>query len=198
LSSNQAYIDEELLLRIADGDEKAFESYFHHYFPQIQPLIENIIDSRAASKDVIQDIFLNIWINRAKLPEIRNMRSWVFTLAYHQSYSWIRKQTRQTNVLGNVQGEQAGDTTQEYSAFRETGKLIEEAVRRKLTKQQQNIYRLSRESHLSIPEIAEQLKLSPNTIKNTLVSALKEIRQYLKDNGILLPAFLLMIPLQLY
>lgn len=197
MSLNQVYIEEELLSRIAEGDEKAFEQYFFHYFPQIQPLIENIVDSRAASKDVIQDIFLNIWINRAKLPDVKNMRSWIFTLAYHQSYSWLRKQTRQANVLDGVAGDASGNTTLDYSAFRETGRLIENAVRHRLTKQQQNIYRLSRESHLTIPEIAERLGLSPNTIKNTLVSALKEIRNYLKEQGIVLPVFLLLLPTSL-
>jgi RNA polymerase sigma-70 factor (ECF subfamily) len=187
------YNEKELLLQISEGDEKAFETFFFYYFPQIQPLIANIIDSQTASKDVIQDIFLNIWINRAKLPELQNMRSWIFTVAYHQSYSWLRKQKNRNNAMAAMEGIHTENPTADYTAFRETEKLIQEAVQHRLTKQQQKIYRLSREQHLTIPEIAAQLGLSPNTIKNTLVSALKEIRSYLQDHGILLPSTLLMI-----
>lgn len=186
--------EKELLLRISEGDEKAFEAFFFYYFPQIQPLIAEIIDSQTASRDVIQDIFLNIWINRGKLPEIQNMRSWIFTVAYHQSYSWLRKQKTRNNATAAIDTPDATNAIEEYTAFRETGKLIQEAVQTRLTRQQQNIYRLSREHHLTIPEIAERLGLSPNTVKNTLVSALKEIRHYLQEHGILLPSVVLIIP----
>jgi RNA polymerase sigma factor (sigma-70 family) len=194
LDKTSLHNEKELLLRISEGDEKAFETFFFYYFPQIQPLIADIVDSQTASKDVIQDIFLNIWINRAKLPEIQNMHAWIFTVAYHQSYSWLRKQKRKNNAIAAIHGPHQENTAEEYAAFRETGKLIQEAVQHRLTKQQQKIYRLSREHHLTIPEIAARLGLSPNTIKNTLVSALKEIRNYLQEHGTLLPSTLLIIP----
>jgi RNA polymerase sigma factor (sigma-70 family) len=185
--------ERELLRQISEGDEKAFETFFFYYFPQIQPLIAGIIDSQIASKDVIQDIFLNILINRTKLPDILNVRAWVFTLAYHQSYSWLKKQKRRNKAVSAIPGMANPNSTEEFNAFKETSKLVQEAVEQRLTKQQQNIYRLSREHHLTIPEIAARLGLSPNTVKNTLVSALKEIRQYLTEHGILLPSVLLLM-----
>ena len=41
------------------------------------------------------------------------------------------------------------------------------------------VYQLSRDQGLNLQEIAARLRLSPNTVKNHLVIALKFIRKYL-------------------
>jgi RNA polymerase sigma-70 factor (ECF subfamily) len=53
------------------------------------------------------------------------------------------------------------------------------------------IFELSRFEEKSFEEISQELSISKNTIKNQLVSALKQIRQVLEKNEILiLAAFL--------
>jgi RNA polymerase sigma-70 factor (ECF subfamily) len=49
--------------------------------------------------------------------------------------------------------------------------------------QRQRIYRMSREQGLKPADIAEALSLSVNTVKNVLVTALKEIRNHLAAAG---------------
>lgn len=49
---------------------------------------------------------------------------------------------------------------------------------------------MSRDEGKSIPEIAAILNISPNTVKNALVAALKFIREYLVKYGVI---FLLML-----
>jgi RNA polymerase sigma-70 factor (ECF subfamily) len=51
-----------------------------------------------------------------------------------------------------------------------------EQVLSKMPKQQQLIFRMSRHQELSYDEIAEELNLSRNTVKNHLVAALKTLR----------------------
>lgn len=50
---------------------------------------------------------------------------------------------------------------------------------------------MSRDEGRSIPEIAAVLNISPNTVKNALVSSLKFIREYLAKYGIIF--FLLLL-----
>lgn len=181
-----------LFYRIAQGDEAAFETLFHLYVPRIQPVITQIIQEEAPAKDIIQEIFLSIWMSRDKLPDITTPRNWIFKIAYHRSYSWLQKQgvrdkARQVNI---AEGEDYSNLTEENLSFTETTRLIREAIEL-LPPQAKKIYQLSRETDLKIAEIAAQLKLSPQTIKNSLVRSLRSIREYLIKHGIILPLILL-------
>jgi RNA polymerase sigma-70 factor (ECF subfamily) len=49
-----------------------------------------------------------------------------------------------------------------------------------LPRQQKMVYMLSRDKGLSHKEIAEQLQISPNTVKNHIVEALKTLKAQLK------------------
>ena len=61
-------------------------------------------------------------------------------------------------------------------------KLVARAVNH-LSPQRRKIYQLSREQNMTIPEIADHLQISASTVKNTLVTALREIREYLNKAG---------------
>ncbi len=54
-----------------------------------------------------------------------------------------------------------------------------EEVLARLPKQQQLVFRMSRQRELSYDEIAEELHISRNTVKNHLVAALKTLRTQL-------------------
>jgi RNA polymerase sigma-70 factor (ECF subfamily) len=72
--------------------------------------------------------------------------------------------------------------TEERVAFNTMINLIGQAVKQ-LPPQQKKVYRLSREEGLNTEQIAEALKIAPSTVKNTLVRALKFIRDYLEKAG---------------
>jgi DNA-directed RNA polymerase specialized sigma24 family protein len=75
-------------------------------------------------------------------------------------------------------------STHENLALKELNRIIGEAINQ-LPAQRKKIYRMSRDEGMSIPEIASSLNLSPNTVKNALVTALKFIREYLVKYGII-------------
>jgi len=49
--------------------------------------------------------------------------------------------------------------------------------------QQQRVYKLAKEQHLSYEAIAQELSLSPLTVKTHMARALDAIRSYLKRHG---------------
>ena len=67
---------------------------------------------------------------------------------------------------------------------------ITDEVLEKLPKQQQVVFRMSRLEGLNYDEIAEQLNISRNTVKNHLVQAVKNIRFHFDKKGILYVLFL--------
>lgn len=186
-----AYNDRELFRMIAEGDETAFRQLFQSYAPQLQSVIMQLTKTTAVADDIIQETFLRLWISRDKLPDIENPRSWILRIVFHQSFSWLRRQAVHHKALDAISlREETASTTEEEVIYHAIVKSIAEAVQL-LPAQAKRIYLLSREKGLKIPEIALELGLSPNTVKNSLVRSLKSIRERIEQAGHYLPLFLL-------
>ena len=59
---------------------------------------------------------------------------------------------------------------------------IQHAVK-ELTPPQKKVYSMSREKGLKVPEIAEELSLSPNNVRTLLNSSVESIDDYLQNKG---------------
>ena len=189
MKDESLYTDEYLFARIAQGDEAAFERLFYRYLPKLRLVIRKIVKQEAVVNDLIHDIFLNIWIRREQLTEISAPASWIYRVMYNRSLTWVERQHSHQRKRKELQPATAVNDVEEAVFFTETSRLVQEAIRQ-LPPQTQKIYQLSRESGLRIPEIAEALNLSPNTVKNTLVRAGKLIREHLRYHGVVLPLLL--------
>lgn len=176
--------DEKILFaRIAEGDEAAFRKLFHDYMPVVYPMIVQVTKSGPVAEDIIQETFLRLWIHRDRLKEIRNPRAWILRIAYFQAFTFLRDQSIHSKAVANLSTEETNPAdTEQFMAFKHTEELVKQAVD-KLPGQQNKAYRLSREGGLKTAEIAREMGLSEQSVKNTLVRALKFIREYLEKAG---------------
>ncbi|MFB6454233.1 RNA polymerase sigma-70 factor [Chitinophaga sp. Hz27] len=181
-----------LFKQIAAGNETAFEELFHLYAPKILPVITSVVKTDEPQKDILQEIFLGLWLSRDKLDTIETPHNWIFRMVYHRCYSWLQRQgvrTKASEQLGHLQVAVSNDTEEDL-ALSETRNLLQQAVNL-LPPQARRIYQLSRETDMKIADIASQLSISNQTVKNSLVRSLRFIREYLAMHGIVLPIILL-------
>ena len=179
--------EKNLLQQIAQGDETAFSTLFYASLGNLQPFIMKLTRSAADTEEVIQETFLRLWMGRDKLKEVRSIHAWIYTIAANECYKFLKKRSSRENglsVFGN-----AGDAADREDSsvlhelhLKEVNRLVTEAVGR-LPLRRRRIYQLSRDEGMKIPEIAATLHISPNTVKNTLVTSLGFIRKYLADRG---------------
>lgn len=182
----------QLFHRISEGDEEAFGILFRHSVSALYPFILRMVKQQAAAEEVVQASFLRVWLSRDKLPGVEQPKAWLYKVVANECYTWMRREAREMKLrAGSGVGEEADDSLSAEIAMRETRRLIAEAVGH-MPAQRKKIFTMSRQQGMSIPEIAEALELSPNSVKNTLVLALKDIRQYLVRHGRLLPFVILL------
>ena len=182
----EARKEKELFISIAEGNEAAFRELFHLYMPQLYPMILKVTKVENAAEDILQETFLKLWISRDKLAEIENPRAWILRIAYFQAFTFLRKKAIHQKAVDRLSDKAQLDLlrsdTEETIAFSSLQTLVRQAVA-SLPGQRKKIYQISREEGLKIPEIAEQLNLSEQTVKNTLSRSLKLIREYVIRAG---------------
>jgi RNA polymerase sigma-70 factor (family 1) len=167
------------LLLIAQSDEKAFRVFFDRYKERFYAVALKMTRSDAVAQEMVQDVFLKIWQNRTSLPEIIKPDTYFFTVLYRQIYRHYKKLALENKLLKLIaESPHFQNITDETVLAQESTRLINEAIL-KLPKQQQIVFRLSKQDGLSREQIAEQLHISPNTVRNHLADAMQSIRSYL-------------------
>ncbi|MEC5144166.1 sigma-70 family RNA polymerase sigma factor [Chitinophaga sp. 212800010-3] len=180
----------ELFQLISEGDETAFRQLFHIYAPHFRAMALRITQTEAVTEDIIQETFLRLWLSRDRLKEIALPHFWLRRIALYQCFTYLRKQAVHHKAIASLSPVQAVFTPEEDLTYAFMREQVGVAVQQ-LPPQAKRIYLLSREQGLKIPEIAEKLSLSPNTVKNSLVRSLHSIRKHLEQLGMLLPVFIL-------
>jgi RNA polymerase sigma-70 factor (family 1) len=189
LSTELQHSNKDLFVQVAAGDEQAFRQVFHYYTPKLQPFVINIVKSASVAEEIVQEVFLKLWINRQQVGDKDSPSSWLFTVAAHQSFSFLKKVATERRFIDRVKQQMQypvnENPTEDKLFTRENDAMLKEAIEA-LPTQRQAIYRLSREENLSHRQIAAQLRISPNTVKNQMVSAVRSIREYIRKAGALL------------
>ncbi|RBL90228.1 RNA polymerase sigma factor [Chitinophaga flava] len=190
MSSNFLNNENALIQQIASGDEQAFGVFFSYYYPQLFSLVRRFSLNDEDVREALQETFLQVWLQRDMLVEIRQMRGWLLRIATRQCRAVLRKNLlilrSENKVYEDVFYEGESITMTEPTTVAEITKLVRDAVQQ-MPDQRRRIYQLSREEGLKPSEIATHLSLSVSTVKNTLVTALKQIREHLAKAGYPLP-----------
>src|SRR5215211_296009 len=91
---NTAHQEEELLIALSQGSEKAFEEIYHLYSPRLFGRLMKLVKSEAYTQEILQDVFLKIWDHRAAIDPEKSFRSFLFKIAENKAYDFFRKAAR--------------------------------------------------------------------------------------------------------
>lgn len=177
-------LHKEWFRQIAGGDETAFRNLFDTYWEHLYSVALMLTKSEALAEDIVQEIFLKIWNKRTELPEVEKPDSYLFIIARNHIYNVLKQQQREEqynkHILDWFEGSKQNPESE--LLFKESAELLSKAVAN-LSTQQRAVYKLAREQGLSYHEVAAQLNISTNTVKNHLSIALKYIREYLRHHA---------------
>ena len=183
------FSERELLMHVAEGDEKAFKQVFELYAKLLYPFLFRTVKSSELAEELIQEVMLRVWLNRDKLPGIGYPRQWIFKIATNLALTSIQRRLTEGQIINTLSKRfQNIENLEADLQLRELKRHVQEAVRQ-LPVARRRIYQLSREEGMSRDEIASHLQISPSTVKNSIGSALKFIREHLEKAGYLVSVF---------
>ncbi|HEY4148217.1 MAG TPA: RNA polymerase sigma-70 factor [Chitinophagaceae bacterium] len=187
------YEETTLLVLLADDSEYAFQLLFDRYRNRIYKVAVLYVKSPVLAEEIVQDVFLKVWFQRKEIKALRSFEAWLFTVSKNYIINYLKKlanewKARETWVRQTSASEDSADFKIRSDQFQQ---LLQQAIGQ-LPLQQQRIYKLAKEQYLSYEAIAQQLNISPLTVKTHMSRALDSIRSYLKQHGELFLLLLLL------
>ncbi|TWF35793.1 RNA polymerase sigma-70 factor (ECF subfamily) [Chitinophaga polysaccharea] len=172
--------EKHLLYKAAQGHEESFTQLFFLYKHKLYSYLLRLTDSPEMTEDVIQDVFLKLWKDRTNLVHIDQFGGYIYRMAQHHALNAFRRMAKETLILAelNKAGDQVQSDVEDQLSMREVRKKLQTAVDT-LPPKQKLVYTLSREQGLKHEEIARRLNISPATVNNHMIAALRTIRQQL-------------------
>jgi RNA polymerase sigma-70 factor (ECF subfamily) len=180
----------DLLARVAEGNDRAFEKIFHHYRPKIYSYAYQLFGNIQMADELVQEVFMKVWLHRDKLPHILRFDSWLFIIARNQIFDMLKllaKEATARQQMARILDPEA-NLVEDQLLDKENELRLRHALDR-LSPQQKLIFTLSRHQGMKHEEIASRLNISRNTVKTHLVHALKTLRDLLhfhSDGALLL------------
>lgn len=175
-------ITRELLARLKKGDILAYDQIYHMYIHKLFSFVFKILKDEADSEDIVQEVFVKLWELREQLDDHKSINSFIFTIAYNNSISIIRKRISSLKYCEHLRNDSVIQFSEDSFNEIEIDELnhhIEKLIAN-LPEKQKRVYLFHREHGLTYPEIAEEMGISRNTVENHMVKALKYLRHNLK------------------
>ena len=174
----------ELIVRLKKGEESAFRAIYDALHERIFRMVKSLVKDTLKAEEIVQDTFVKLWLHREQLDTQLSLYPYVYQTAKRLAIDHFRRHMLENKALDHLlyTADQQTNNTEEAIAYGELNHFTDETIRR-LPAQQQAVYMMSRVQGLSYDEIAAQLQISPNTVRNHMVSALKFIKLQFSKAG---------------
>lgn len=189
---NNLYNEKELLELIVASNRKAFDRILEHYWLKVYTQAITYLRSSEDAQEITQDIFVKIWQHRSKLSEVEDFSAWLFILTKNQVLMEFRKKKVRPVIVTEPDGNTYSNTTQQpdYPLFyKETMLAVTNAIEL-LPPTRKKVFLMSRLEDKSYDEIATELGISRNGVKDHIVKALHFLRGHLEKNGVAISFFI--------
>lgn len=162
-------------------NEAFLEILFNQYRDKIIGFFVQFIGDQEQAKDLMQDVFLKLLNSKSDLEQVVDMDGYIYQMCRNRAYDHLKKAYRDKNYKEylfnklNFSSQQVSPEAEQQMDIEHYHEILEQSLR-KLPNQQRLIFILSKKEGLSHQKIAEQLNLSPITVRNHLHRAMKQLR----------------------
>ena len=179
--------DDELLILLQKGNERAFTAIYERYHKLLYVLAYKYLKDNDTAKDAVQQIFLKLWESRSLFSIHINLRNYLYTMLKNHLLNEIRN-----NYTALEKNYELAQETIEYEneilSKLEEKEMTEQLYRAidGLPEQKKAVCLYKLKDSLSNQEIAEKMQISIPTVKIHYSQAIKLLREHFDKILILL------------
>jgi len=166
------------------GDSNAFQELYDQYHQPLYHYVLRFVKSPALAEDVLQDVFLKIWEIRSRIDPELSFKAYLYRISRNSVFKLLKKIAIDENLRVQVlkQFSQSVADADLKVLWQQYEELLHAAINR-LPPQRQKVFRLCREEGKTYEEVADELGISRNTVKEHMVLAMKLIREHIDQYG---------------
>jgi RNA polymerase sigma-70 factor, ECF subfamily len=174
--------EKDLIVRLKDGDQTAFELLFHHYYSGMVVYASQFTADRNEAEEIVQDFFVRFWQKHQQIIPADSLKNYFFLSVKNSSLNYLKHkkiEARYLKELSDLSNQHLVYDPDLYLAT-ELQKKINNTINL-LPEKCREIFMMSRIQGMKNDEIAKELELSKRTIETQISNALKVLRVELKD-----------------
>jgi len=184
--------DIRLMLRVRDGDQKAFAELVERYQHRLVAVMHHLVGNSQEAEDLAQEVFLRVYRNREKYSPTAKFATWLFKIANNLALNAQRNRVRRAAVSldTNPASSSSEWPAQQLASSRDqppTHQLqqreLEEVIRQalnELNERQRMAIILNKYEDMDYQQIAAVMGLTVKAIKSLLCRARIKLRQALE------------------
>jgi RNA polymerase sigma-70 factor (ECF subfamily) len=174
---------EELLLRIARGDQHAFAIFYDKHAGIVFALCSRILTDAREAEDVVQEVFVQVWQQAAKFNRmLGSAATWVITLGRNRAIDRLRVRNRRVELLNLHQPELSGGNRPQSCSI-ETDERADRVrlVLKQIPDEQRQAIELAFFGGMTQQEICESLAIPLGTVKARIRRGMVKLREQFPD-----------------
>jgi RNA polymerase sigma-70 factor, ECF subfamily len=171
---------DDLLKRVARGDETAFEALYDELAPRVFGLVKRVVRDPALAEEVTQEALVEVWRTAARYDAAKGSAAgWLFTIARRRAVDRVRsEQAASDRIRRTATREVEFDEVVEAA----TARMEQQQVRRclkGLTDLQREAITLAYYGGYTYREVADLLETALPTVKTRMRDGLIRMRDCL-------------------
>lgn len=174
---------EQTAKQIQNGDEKAFKRFYDAYFERVFRYLMTILRNPQDAEDVTSTAFIYVWNNRGKLRKPDQLVSWLYQIAKHRSFDFIRK--KKNNKTLSIEGFEEilpdDNIEPEEKADKFFTKQFTKELLDSLSKVERSIVHLRFVEDLTYAEISERLDMTSVALRVRMHRIIKKLQKELDE-----------------
>lgn len=167
--------DEQLMTRIAQSDNQAFQELLYRYTQRVFNLAWRLCSDRTEAEDLTQEVFFKVWRNAGTWRPQAKLETWLYRILYNLFIDTRRQRKIEPEVLSEDLSSQEDSPEQTLMKKREEEEI--QNVLTSLPDRQREALILCYYQGLKAKEAAEILSVSQGALESLLFRA----RQLLKE-----------------
>lgn len=168
----------ELQQRIAlYEDLKAYQALYELLAARLKRFCFSFVKSNEAADEIVSDVFIKLWQIKNKLPEIDNLKVYLYTVAKNFCLNYITRNFKNPVVLLDeidIEPVVHIGNPEELCISSDIVNRIRQAIRQ-LPPRSRLIFQMVKEDGMRYKEVAEVLHISVLTVRNQLAIAVQKL-----------------------
>lgn len=170
--------------------DKEFEVFFRENFSPVYAFMMRYTGDNELAADLAQEAFMRVFERREEIVSVEYGKAFLYTVARHLYWNHCKHERAADNYFAQLDEDDTDDYNFLEEATRQETMRILYAAIDQLPPQTRKVIRLNLEGKNNT-EVAEELKISVNTVKCLKKSAYVTLRSLLSKDYFLILVFLL-------